>query len=63
MRPLEDGLLRRKDPIQPVSEAVASTLNGGTGVVGGAVGTVESTTGGVAGTAENTVSNGLARTF
>ncbi|KAJ5386672.1 hypothetical protein N7509_009213 [Penicillium cosmopolitanum] len=60
VRPLEDGLLRRKDPIQPVSEAVASTLNGGTGVVGGAVGTVESTTGGVAGTAENTVSNGLA---
>ena len=42
-----------------MSESVASTLNGGTGIVGGAVGTAESTVGGVAGTAENAVSGGL----
>ncbi|CAI7601725.1 hypothetical protein N7533_007359 [Penicillium manginii] len=56
----EVDVLRRQDPIQPISEGVASTLNGGAGIVGGAVGTVETTTGGVAGTAENTVANGLA---
>jgi hypothetical protein len=59
----EVDVLRRQDPIQPISEGVASTLNGGAGIVGGAVGTVETTTGGVAGTAENTVANGLARTY
>lgn len=53
------GAKRQLEVVQPVTESVASTLNGGTGVVGGAVGTVESTVGGAAGTAENAVSNGL----
>ncbi|KAJ5234978.1 uncharacterized protein N7469_004146 [Penicillium citrinum] len=53
------GGKRQLDAVQPVSESVASTLNGGTGIVGGAVGTAESTVGGVAGTAETAVSSGL----
>lgn len=46
---------RQVSALDPIAESVASTLNGGTGVVGGAVGTVESTVGGAAGTAEKTV--------
>ncbi|KAJ5103386.1 hypothetical protein N7532_003915 [Penicillium argentinense] len=53
------GVKRQLDAVQPVTESIASTLNGGTGVVGGAVGTVESTTGGIAGTAENAVSGAV----
>lgn len=57
------GGKRQLDAVQPVSESVASTLNGGTGIVGGAVGTAESTVGGVAGTAETAVSSGLGSMF
>lgn len=57
------GAKRQLDAVQPVSESVASTLNGGTGIVGGAVGTAESTVGGVAGTAETAVSDGLGSMF
>lgn len=59
----EVDVLRRQDPISPVTNAVASTLNGGTGVVGGAVGTGEQVTGSVAGTAEHAVSSAVPRMF
>ncbi|KAJ5439720.1 uncharacterized protein N7458_010718 [Penicillium daleae] len=54
------GHLRRQlEVVQPVTEGVASSLNGGTGIVGSAVGTVESTGQGAVGTAESTVSGTL----
>lgn len=53
------GVKRQLEVIQPVTEGVASSLNGGTGVVGSAVGTVESTGGGIAGTAEKSVTGVL----
>ncbi|OOQ87867.1 hypothetical protein PEBR_14967 [Penicillium brasilianum] len=49
------GLKRQLDVVQPVTEGVASSLNGATGIVGGAVGTAESTSQGAVGTAESTV--------
>lgn len=53
------GVKRQLEVVQPVTESVASSLNGGTGVVGSAVGTVESTVGGAAGTAENSATGVL----
>lgn len=38
------GLMKRQlEAVQPVTKGVESSLNGGTGIVGSAVGTVEST--------------------
>ncbi|KAF3386689.1 hypothetical protein F1880_000909 [Penicillium rolfsii] len=56
---LESGLAghpkRQLEVVQPVTEGVASSLNGGTGIVGSAVGTAESTSQGAVGTVESTV--------
>ncbi|KAJ5390261.1 uncharacterized protein N7496_001329 [Penicillium cataractarum] len=49
------NLKRQFEVVQPVTEGVASSLNGGTGIVGSAVGTAESTGQGAVGTAESTV--------
>lgn len=53
------GVKRQLQYLQPITESVASSMNGGTGVVGSAVGTVETTVGGAAGTAENSVTGVL----
>lgn len=48
---------RQLNAVEPVIEGVASSLNGGTGIIGSAVGTVESTAGGVAGTTEKAIAD------
>lgn len=51
-----DGHMKRQlEVAQPVTEGVKSSLNGGTGIVGSAVGTVESTGQGAVGTAESAI--------
>lgn len=52
---LAGHLKRQLEVVQPVTESVASSLNGGTGIVGSAVGTAESTGQGAVGTVESTV--------
>jgi hypothetical protein len=52
---LAPHLKRQLEVAQPVTEGVASSLNGGTGIVGSAVGTAESTSQGAVGTIESTV--------
>lgn len=49
------GVKRQLQYLQPVSESVASSVNGVTGVVGSAAGTGESTGAGIVGTVENSV--------
>ncbi|KAJ5891769.1 uncharacterized protein N7473_007997 [Penicillium subrubescens] len=48
-------LKRQLEAVQPVTEGVASSLNGGTGIIGSAAGTAESTGQGAVGTVESTV--------
>ncbi|GLI73094.1 hypothetical protein PoHVEF18_001304 [Penicillium ochrochloron] len=58
-------LKRQLEAVQPVTEGVASSLNGGTGIAGSAAGTVESTGQGAVGTVESTlagVGSGMLRT-
>lgn len=52
---LGNAVKRQLEVVQPVTEGVASSLNGGTGIVGSAVGTAESTGQGAVGTVESTV--------
>lgn len=52
---LGDTVKRQLEVVQPVTEGVAGSLNGGTGIVGSAVGTAESTGQGAVGTVESTV--------